>query len=86
MSRTRITKSFSVEKHLLQEVERTRGSSSSSERVNYLLKTGLEAERHQSLHAEAARFFKSESASERKARRAFQSASRKSITRDASEP
>ena len=82
MSRaTRVTKSFSVEEQLFEEVERTRGSVSTSERVNQLLKAGLEAERHESLHAEAARFFKSVSSEGRKERRAFQAASIKSIAR-----
>ncbi len=79
---TRMTKSFSLEKKLLKEVERTRGSVSTNERVNQLLKAGLEAERRQSLHAEASGFFKSDSAGERQARRTFQSASIESITRE----
>lgn len=78
----RATRTFSLDKEVLKEVERTRGPASTSERVNQLLKVGLETERRQSLHAEASRFFKSESTEDRKARRAFQSASIKSITRE----
>jgi hypothetical protein len=78
---TRATKSFSLEKDVLRQVEQTRGTSSTSERVNELLKVGLEAERRQSLHSEAAAFFSAaqEDPSERKA---FQKAAFKSLSRD----
>jgi len=81
-SGTKITKSFSLDKQLVQEVESSRGPVSASQRVNQLLRTGLEAERRQSLHAEAARFFQSIASQEKRARRAFQAASLKSITRE----
>jgi hypothetical protein len=81
-STTRTTRTFSLEKQVLEEVERTKGPVSTSARVNQLLKTGLEAERSRALHAEASQFFTSEPDKARKARRAFQSASVKSITRD----
>lgn len=55
---TRMTKSFSLDRAILREVERTRGSSSTSERVNSLLRVGLEVERKRSLHSEAAAFFR----------------------------
>ncbi len=54
---TRTTKSLSLEKDLLREVERTRGGVSTSERVNALLKTALEIERRRGLAAEAEIFF-----------------------------
>jgi hypothetical protein len=78
---TRLTKSFSLDRELIQEVERTKGSGSTSERVNALLRAGLEAERQHSLHSEAAAFFKNES-SDRGVRRAFQKAGLKSMMRD----
>lgn len=78
---TRTTKSLSLEKEVLKEVERTRGGSSTSERVNTLLKVGLEVERRQCLHTEAATFFKHND-DDRTARRAFQSASIKSLARE----
>jgi len=81
MAATRTTRSFSLERELLNEVERTKGSASTSERVNNLLKVGLEIERRQSLYAEVAEFF-SASDEDRAARHAFQEASLKSITRD----
>lgn len=79
---TRTTKSFSLEKEVLKEVERTKGAISTSERVNNLLKVGLEVERQECLHTEAAAFFKAESGSDRTSRLAFQNASIKSISRD----
>jgi hypothetical protein len=78
---TRTTRSFSLERGVLNEVERTKGSVSTSERVNRLLKVGLEIERRQGLHAEAAAFFGA-SGEDRTARRAFQKASIKAITRE----
>ena len=77
---TRTAKTVSLEKEVLREVERTKGKVSTSERVNQLLKAGLEAERRRSLHSEAAAFFESEE--DRTERRAFQSASLKSISRE----
>jgi hypothetical protein len=62
-------------------VEQTKGKISSSQRVNDLLKAGLEAERRRSLEQEAAAFFQSEEDG-RPERRAFQSASIKSVARE----
>ena len=81
-SAARTTRTFSLEKQVLEEVERTKGPVSTSARVNQLLKAGLESERRRNLHAEASRFFTSEPDKDRTARRAFLSASVKSITRD----
>ena len=79
---TRTTKTFSLEKEVLEEVERTKGASSTSERVNKLIKIGLEIERQQSLHAEAAAFFQAGSGEERTSRQAFLRASMKAIARE----
>jgi hypothetical protein len=54
---TRSTKSFSLDPEVFEEVHRTKGSESTSERVNQLLKLGLEVERQRSLANEAAAFF-----------------------------
>jgi len=78
---TRTTRSFSLETDVLKEVERTKGDASTSERVNNLLKVGLEIERRQCLHTEAAAFF-SHDADDRATRLAFQEASLRAITRD----
>ena len=81
MATTRTIRSFSLEPDVLNEVERTKGSISTSERVNRLLKVGLEIERRECLHTEAAAFFGA-SGEDRSARRAFQEASIKAITRE----
>lgn len=78
---TRATKSFSLEKDVLRQVERTKGTGSTSERVNELLKVGLETERRQCLHAEAAAFFDGDN-EDRTERKAFQEASLRSLSRD----
>lgn len=59
---TRMTKSFSLDRSIFKEVERTKGAGSTSERVNTLLRAGLEAERRCSLHGEAAAHFRGEDA------------------------
>ena len=77
----RKTRSFSLDPELLSEIDRTKGRSSASERVNQLLKWGLEMEAKAKLREEAAEFFSSEP-EERQARQAFQRASLKSWSRD----
>ena len=80
-SAIRKTRSFSLDHDVLCEGERTKGSSSASERVNQLLKYALEAERKACLHQEAARFFSSPP-EDRQERRAFQNASVRSWSRE----
>lgn len=79
---TRAIKTFSLEKEVLKEIERTKGLVSTSERVNHLLKLALESERLQSLHYEAAEFFSTVSDEDNKGRAAFQAASVKSLARE----
>lgn len=79
---TRITKSLSLEKDLIKEVERTKGSVSTSERVNRLLKSALESERRRSLAAEAEAFFGSDANEDEVSRKAFHSASVQSLARE----
>ena len=79
---TRTTKSFSLEKDILQEVERTKGDASTSERVNRLLRAALEMERRRSLSTEAATFFAADEEEDRTSRLAFQKASLKAISRE----
>jgi hypothetical protein len=76
----RTTKTLSLDKELVREIERTKGAASASQRVNELLKAGLEAERRESLSRETARFF--QEADDRAERLDFQSASRRSLARD----
>lgn len=70
---TKTTKTFSLDKSILAEVNRTKGSSSESERVNSLLRFALDLEKRARLHEEAANFF-SRAHGDRKERRAFESA------------
>jgi hypothetical protein len=78
----RTTKSLSLEKTLLREVERTRGGVSTSERVNSLLKTALEVERRRSLAAEAEAFFGSVQDEDEASRKAFQAATIRVLARE----
>jgi hypothetical protein len=80
-SATRKTRSFSLDPDVLTEVERTKGSASASERVNYLLKYALEMERKASLYQEAAQFF-STAPHDREERRAFQKANLRTWARE----
>jgi hypothetical protein len=79
--RNKVAKTFSLERDLLQLIEQTRGAVSSSQRVNELLKAGLEAESRRKLEQEAADFFGSQ-ADDRSERRTFQSASIRSLSRE----
>jgi hypothetical protein len=51
---TRETKTFSLDRKILGEVKRTKGTLSESERVNRLLRRALDLERRAALDAEAA--------------------------------
>ncbi|MBV9303491.1 MAG: hypothetical protein JOY62_18500 [Acidobacteriaceae bacterium] len=73
-SATKATKTFSLDKAILAEVKRSKGTSSESERVNTLLKFALDLEKRAALYEEAANFFASP-AEAREDRRAFESAS-----------
>ena len=79
---TRMTKSFSLDRAIFKEVQRTRGSSSTSERVNALLRAGLEVERKKSLHGEVAAFFKEDGADDKALHDAFHQAAIDSMSRD----
>jgi hypothetical protein len=79
---TRTSKSFSLDKQLVEEIERTKGSASTSERVNALLKRALELERLKNLENEAATFFAEASQEEQESRETFQAATLKSLARE----
>jgi hypothetical protein len=71
-----------LEREVSDYVTHTKGEQSASERVNQLLKRAMLQERYDRLEAEAEAFFASVKDAERKASRAFQAASIRSITRD----
>jgi len=78
----RQVKSFTISHEILSEIESTKGSGSTSERVNGLLKRALEMERRENLEREAAQFFSADCAPERAERNAFQRATKKTLSRD----
>ena len=78
---TKTTKTFSLDKSVLAEVKRTRGSRSESERVNSLLKSALDLEKRVALYQEASSFF-SRLHDDRDERRAYESAGLSSWIRD----
>ena len=78
----RKTASFTLDKDLLDYLSRTRRGRSRSQRVNELLRRGMEAEARARLEAEAAAFYAGETAAERRETRAFQRTARKVLARD----
>jgi len=75
------TRTFSLDKAVLTEVKRTKGSLSESERVNRLLRFALDLEKRAALEREIAAFF-SDASGDKPERGAFQSASLESWKRD----
>jgi len=78
---TKTTKTFSLDKSVLADVKRTKGTGSESERVNRLLKFALDLEKRASLYEEAGKFFSSGS-NDRKERKAYELASLNSWKRE----
>jgi predicted CopG family antitoxin len=76
----RQAKTFTISKDILSEIANTKGNESTSERVNELLKRGLELERRERLDQEAAEFFAKDRDDVRE-RTAFQKASREALSR-----
>ena len=76
LATAKATKTFSLDREVLAEVKRTKGSLSESERVNRLLRFALDLERRAALEQEVADFFAAAPAG-RADRRAFQSAALK---------
>jgi hypothetical protein len=78
---TRFSKSFTVDRSILDYLQRTRASRSRSERLNELLRRAIVDEQYDLLEREAAEFFAGVGKTERAESRAFAAASRRSITR-----
>jgi hypothetical protein len=74
-------KTFSVDKKILAEIKRTKGTRSESERVNNLLRFALDLEKRAALHEEAASFYSGEP-DDREERLAFQASAIRSWSRD----
>ncbi len=78
---TRSSKSFTVDRSILDYLQRTRSGRSRSERVNELLRRAIREEQYEALEREAAEFFAAVGKTQRAESRAFARASRRSITR-----
>ncbi len=78
---TRFSKSFTVDRSILDYLQRTRSSRSRSERVNELLRRAILEEQYEVLEREAAEFFAVTGKRERAESRAFAAASRRTFTR-----
>ena len=78
----RFSKSFTIDRSILDYLQRTRSNRSRSERVNELLRRAILDEQYEALEREAAEFFAAAGETERAETRAFVAASRRSIARD----
>jgi hypothetical protein len=78
---TRSSKSFTIDKSILEYLQRTRSSRSRSERANELLRRAILAERYEALEREAAEFFALSGKTERAESKAFAAASQRSMAR-----
>jgi hypothetical protein len=74
------SRSLSLEREVIQQLEETKGSDSTSQRANQLLRLALEAERYARLENEAQQFYGS--INDREETRAFRSGSMKSWGRE----
>jgi hypothetical protein len=79
---TRSSKSFTVDRSILDYLQRTRSRRSRSERVNELLRRAIFEEQYEALEKEAAEFFAVAGRTERAESRAFAAATRRSLTRE----
>ncbi|HEV2205870.1 MAG TPA: hypothetical protein VGR36_04990 [Candidatus Acidoferrales bacterium] len=78
----RTSKSFTIDEDIEEFVATTRGDRSASDRVNELLRRGILQEQLEKLEREAATFFAGSRNAERTGTRAFQRASKQTLTRD----
>jgi hypothetical protein len=79
---TRFSKSFTVDRSILEYLHRTRFSRSRSERVNELLRRAILAEQYEILESEAAEFIAATGKTNCAESRAFGAASHWSLARD----
>ena len=77
----RNVKSFSVRTDILTEISKTKGSNSTSERVNSILKRALDLERRERLEQEAQEFSGEQEETSTRERGAFQKASKRALSR-----
>ena len=78
----RTSRSFTIDRSILEYVQRTRTHRSRSERVNELLHRAILQEEYEALEREAAAFYATETKRDRGEARAFAQASRRTFTRE----
>ena len=78
----RSAKSFTVDRSILEYLQRTLSSRSRSERVNELLRRAILDEQYEALAREAAEFFGAAGKSERAEAKAFAAGSLRSLSRE----
>lgn len=78
---TRSSKSFTIDRSILEYLQRTRSHRSRSERVNELLRRAILDEQYEALEREAAEFF-SAGKRDRAESKAFRAATQRSLARD----
>ncbi len=81
MNHMRQAKSFTISDEILAEIASTKGTGSTSKRVNELLKRALEQERRERLELEAAEFFANDRGDSVRERAAYQKASKAALSR-----
>jgi hypothetical protein len=74
--------SLTISSDILNEIALTKGTGSTSERVNNLLKRALESERRERIEREAAEFFAAENGASARERAAFRKAAKRVLSRD----
>jgi hypothetical protein len=77
----RQAKSFTISNEILTEIANTKGTGSTSERVNELLKRALDLERRERLAREAAEFFANGGEGGDRERAAYQKSSKQTLSR-----
>ncbi len=78
----RSSKSFTIDRSILEYLQRTRSHRSRSERVNELLHRAILQEQYEALEKEAAEFYTSAGKKDRAEVRAFSRASQRSLARE----
>jgi hypothetical protein len=78
----RLSRSFTIDRSILEYLQRTRSHRSRSERVNELLHRAILQEQYEALGKEAAEFYARAGKKERTETRAFASASQRSLARE----
>jgi len=77
----REARSFTISQDVLAQIAETKGASSTSERVNELLKRALDLERRERLAQEAEEFFTNDDAKSAGERAAYQKAAKRTLSR-----